>query len=473
MSSGDGSVRTPAGSAPTAPGPSATSAADSGSQAPTWKAFLSTLASFRGDLSALTAPSFILSPVSLLEFSAYWGEHPSALVEISQAQDPAERMVRVLRWFIATLRGAYTARNRSAGMEKKPLNPILGELFRGEWPATPNASDPDCDAPLHPEATTSGATQLVAEQVSHHPPISAYHIANVQAGIRLTGHSGQETTFSKGSIRVRQVGHVLLRVRVPWGATAERQTEPEGDEEEEVYLITLPEVAIEGLWYMSPYLELVGDSFIFSSAGYTTKVHYTGMGYFFGTSHGFTADVYGPAESGARGAEVSDAAHILSEPLVSVGGVWDGQSKFTLDKRPGSQAVPKDSVFWDADARAPTRRLITVPAQALEDPRESRTVWKHTAEGIRSRDYVAASRDKTRVEEEERALRKERAARKEKHTNVFFDFAQDATTCAAPLFERAAGLGVRLGGSYTYIGPPAGQQEHLGIPAPPSKTRAI
>ncbi len=35
-----------------------------------WGQFLKSLASFSGDLSSLTAPSFILSPVSLTEYAA-------------------------------------------------------------------------------------------------------------------------------------------------------------------------------------------------------------------------------------------------------------------------------------------------------------------------------------------------------------------------------------------------------------------
>ena len=57
-------------------------------------------------------------------------------------------MVHVLRWFIATLKGQYTARNTSMGSEKKPLNPILGELFLGSWP----------------DNSGRGECQLVAEQ---------------------------------------------------------------------------------------------------------------------------------------------------------------------------------------------------------------------------------------------------------------------------------------------------------------------
>ena len=78
-------------------------------------------------------------------------------------------MVHVLRWFIGTLKGQYMSRNTSMGSEKKvrasltrprfppvqcstcagqPLNPILGELFLGEW------ADKD----------SRGKTTLVSEQ---------------------------------------------------------------------------------------------------------------------------------------------------------------------------------------------------------------------------------------------------------------------------------------------------------------------
>ena len=41
---------------------------------------MQSIASFNGDLSSLTAPPFILSTTSLVEFSSYWAEHPSLFV---------------------------------------------------------------------------------------------------------------------------------------------------------------------------------------------------------------------------------------------------------------------------------------------------------------------------------------------------------------------------------------------------------
>lgn len=48
---------------------------------------------------------------------------------------------------------------------KKPYNPILGETFRCFW--------------LHPNGTRS---HFVAEQVSHHPPVSAFYVSNREEG---------------------------------------------------------------------------------------------------------------------------------------------------------------------------------------------------------------------------------------------------------------------------------------------------
>ena len=70
------------------------------------------------------------------------------------------------------------------GSEKKPLNPVLGELFYGVWP----------------DKHGRGQTDLTVEQVSLHPPITAYYIENKSKGLSLQGHNAQKTSFSKASI---------------------------------------------------------------------------------------------------------------------------------------------------------------------------------------------------------------------------------------------------------------------------------
>ncbi|KAF9301888.1 Oxysterol binding protein, partial [Linnemannia elongata] len=116
--------------------------------------FVATLASFSGDLSSLTCPSFLLSSVSLLEYSQYWGDHPKLFASISKGETPEERLLNATRWFISTLYGSYSSRSTTAGMEKKPYNPVLGEQYFAKWTGDEETGD----------------TILKAEQVSHHPP---------------------------------------------------------------------------------------------------------------------------------------------------------------------------------------------------------------------------------------------------------------------------------------------------------------
>lgn len=97
----------------------------------------------------MTAPPFILSTTSLVEFSSYWAEHPSTFCAPAAEQDPAKRAVLVLKWFLSTLKQQYASRSEKLGSEKKPLNPFLGELFLGRW------------------EDEAGQTQLVSEQVRY------------------------------------------------------------------------------------------------------------------------------------------------------------------------------------------------------------------------------------------------------------------------------------------------------------------
>ncbi len=112
-----------------------------------WSAFLKSIASFSGDLSSITAPPFILSSTSLVEFSSYWAEHPAVFVAPAKEKDPQKRALLVLKWFLSTLKQSYASRSEKFGNEKKPLNPFLGELFLGKW------------------VDASGTTELVSEQV--------------------------------------------------------------------------------------------------------------------------------------------------------------------------------------------------------------------------------------------------------------------------------------------------------------------
>lgn len=290
-------------------------------------------------------------------------------------------MIAVVRWFIATLKGQYTARNTSMGSEKKPLNPVLGEVFYGNWPDT----------------TGDGELRLTSEQVSHHPPVTAYFLENEKLGVSVEGHSGQKTSFNGHAISVVQVGHAILRAKRSDGSV-------------ETYLITLPTLSIDGLWYGSPYIELTGDSYIHSSTGMLAKIHYSGRGYFSGKAYSFHVSM---TKSSAPTQSIFEAS-----------GVWAGES--TITKSPLHTA---GTVFWDADAQ-PRQEITVKPLEEMGEY-ESRRLWKTVADGIRSGNYDVASKDKSRIEHEQRALRKQREADGTQHQLKHFELIESDPDYAA------------------------------------------
>lgn len=318
-----------------------------------WTSFLKSIASFSGDLSSLTAPPFILSPTSLTEFPAYWCERPDLFASIAGHKGDEERFLAIVRWFIATLKGQYTSRNESMGSEKKPLNPVLGELFYGHWP----------------DKNDRGRTTLVVEQVSHHPPITAYVIENKSKGLTLTGHNAQKTSFSSGAIIVKQIGHAILTIDLG------------GGKKEEV-LITLPKLRIDGLWYGSPYIELWDKTNIQSSSGWSSVLEYKGKGYFSGKVHTVKATVSPPHSFSVK--------HTIE-------GQWHTETKNT-----------KTGVVF-TDVTTPKEEVIAGPVEEMEEF-ESRKLWGLVSQGIREGDYETASREKSKIENDQRQKRKDEAA---------------------------------------------------------------
>jgi len=350
-----------------------------------WAAFLKSIASFNGDLSSLTAPPFILSSTSLVEFSSYWAEHPSLFVAPAHEEDTQKRALLVLKWFLSTLKQQYASRSDEFGNEKKPLNPFLGELFLGKW------------------VNEAGTTELISEQVSHHPPATAYHISNKDHGVFLQGYNAQKASFSS-TIYVKQIGHAIYSI-------------PAYDE---TYLITLPSLHIEGLIFGAPFVELEGKTYITSSSGYTAKIEYSGKGWLSGKKNSFTATLYRTAEE--------------SNVLYNISGQWS--KKFDIHKGP-SKSGPVIETF---DANAVDTTPLQIAPIEEQDPLESRRAWAKVAAGIMAGDMEAVGNEKTRIEVAQRELRaKEKADGKIWERRYFSAVESDPT-----LEELAPKVGLNL-----------------------------
>jgi hypothetical protein len=350
-------------------------ASQDASKSSSWTSFLKSIASFNGDLSSLTAPPFILSSTSLTEYSAYWGEHPALLVAPAREPDPEKRALLVMKWFLSTLHQQYCTRSEKLGSEKKPLNPFLGELFLGKWV----------------ECEDIGDTQLISEQVSHHPPATAYSIVNDKHGVELQGYNAQKASFSS-TIQVKQLGHALLSVTPP-------DKDKSNPAELETYLITLPSLHIESLIYGTPYVELEKTARIASSTGYIAKIDFSGKGWLSGKKNTFTAVLYHEREG-------------EKHPIYTADGQWS--NSFTL--RDGRT---KKEIETFTISNMKTTPLTLAPLEE-QDAYESRRAWKDVASAIERGDMDTTSAAKSKIEVAQRQLRKKEKDQNKEWQRRFF-----------------------------------------------------
>ncbi|CAJ2513013.1 Uu.00g011320.m01.CDS01 [Anthostomella pinea] len=350
-----------------------------------WSSFLKSIASFNGDLSSLTAPPFILSSTSLTEFSSYWCEHPGVFTAPAKEQDPAKRALLVLQWFLTTLKQQYASRSEQYGNEKKPLNPFLGELFLGKW---------EDDA---------GTTVLMSEQVSHHPPATAYSILNEPTGVHLQGYNAQKASFFK-TINIKQIGHALLTVPVPSKAG-----------EKETFVITLPSLHVEGLIFGSPFIELDGASYITSSSGYTAKIDYAGKGWVSGKKNSFVASLYPTGKE-------KDVLYNCSGQWTKAFEIHSGSAKHNSSKTL--------LATWDP-AVTHTSKLSVLPLEK-QHPLESRRAWAGVASGISKGDMDFVGREKAKIEQAQRTMRKKEQSEGRDWYRMYFTARPD------PVFESLA-----------------------------------
>ncbi|KAI8582285.1 hypothetical protein K450DRAFT_228235 [Umbelopsis ramanniana AG] len=328
-----------------------------------FKEFIKTVIRFSGDLSSLTCPAFFLNGLSLLEYGTYWGDHPQSFTAIPAATEPQERMLEVARWFMSTLWGSYASRCTNGLNEKKPYNPVLGEQFFCKL------GDVDC----------------ICEQVSHHPPISAFYLEDEKTGISLNGHCGQKSKFKGTTIRVDQVGRATLYLK-KW---------------DEQYVLDFPVLNIKGFLTAASYIDLSGTCTIACTNGATTVMEFLPKPWFGGESNCIKGSVsYGGKE------------------YYTLSGRWSHKSYYSIS---GDSAK---HLLFDADAE-PMAERVTAPLEQ-QHQYETHRLWGPVTEALKVKNYTVANAEKSKIEELQRQLKKQREATNEVWKPTLFQFLEDS-----------------------------------------------
>lgn len=328
------------------------------------------------DLSKVTLPTFILEPRSFLEKMTDFLNHAELFHAISTTADPEERIIAVVRWYLS---GWHI---RPKGV-KKPYNPILGELFRGHW--------------THPDGSV---TKYLAEQVSHHPPITTALITNRKAGLVVETTVKPKSSFSGNSSSAILQGQLMLHV-LGHGET---------------YKMSFPSAVARGIIVGTMLMETVG------------KVTIEG-------SNGLRADLDFKAKGWLRGEYNTVAGKIYNgkTQIAAIDGKWDSTINITRT------ATKEKSVLFSV-ADSPPQTHVTVPSMDEQDAWDSRKLWAACTAALIKKDYDTATAAKTALEDDQRAAAK---ARKESGAEIVLkNFHPKAGTSGKDLLYEANCLNI-------------------------------
>lgn len=260
-------------------------------------------------------------------------------------------MKTVVAWYLS---GFY---KKPKGL-KKPYNPILGETYRCYW-----------------EHDNGSRTYYISEQVSHHPPISAFYVTNRQDGFCISCSMLAKSKFYGNSTSAVLDGLATLTL-LPRG---------------ESYILNSPYAHCKGILMGTLSMELGGKvSIECNNTGYKTEIEFK-LKPFLGGSE-YTNLVSGKIKLG-------------KETLASLNGHWDTEFKIK-DTKTG-----EESILFTANRETKQQRLkkFVVPIQS-QAPNESERLWQLVSAAIKRDDQVGATEEKTILEEAQRNAAKERKA---------------------------------------------------------------
>ncbi|GAA5885622.1 hypothetical protein JCM16303_001487 [Sporobolomyces ruberrimus] len=307
--------------------------------------------------------SFVLEPRSMLERVTDFHSHPEIL-HGAASLPVEERFITVLKYYLA---GWHI---KPKGV-KKPYNPVLGEFFRCRYD--------------YPDGSVA---YYVSEQVSHHPPISAWYFSSPENGLDLCGELKPKSKFLGNSAATLMEGESHLRFL-------------DGDAVQDgEYDITMPNMYARGILFGKMVLEL-GDSSIVrnNQTGMSCDVEFKTKGFFSGSYNSIAGKIKSPK------GEVGD-----------ISGHWSDLMEIHRKSTRGKETL------FDAHNASLTEKSVTPEAQ--QQPNESRRLWSRVTQAIKQNDIDAATDAKTAIEDAQRESARLREEKGEKFVPKFFKLSE-------------------------------------------------
>lgn len=305
------------------------------------------------DLSRVVLPTFILEPRSMLERITNFMCHPEMLLHIPDIEDPVERFVSVVKFYLS---GWHI---RPPGV-KKPLNPILGEIFSCYW---------NLDA--------GKRAYYISEQTSHHPPKSSYFYMAPDYHIRIDGTLKPRSRFLGNSAASLMEGVAYLSLL----------NRGKNKDIGEQYILTQPNMYARGILFGKMKYELGDHSFVrCPELDLTADIDFKTKGWVSGTYN-------------AIGGVIKRES--TGEILYELSGLWS-EEMCIKDVKTGHK-----DVFFNATTSRPSAPQVRPLDEQGE--RESQKLWLSTAKAVKERNHEVATEEKTKIEDRQREEAAKRA----------------------------------------------------------------
>ncbi|CAI5691096.1 unnamed protein product [Oreochromis niloticus] len=356
------------------------------------------------DLTRVVLPTFILEKRSLLEMYANFMAHPDMFLSITAGATAEDRIVRFVEYYLTAFH-----EGRKGAVAKKPYNPVLGETFHCSWEvprdkvkplvrSNPGSAREPSRGPNNTQDEDSPGScyrvRFVAEQVSHHPPVSGFYCECRERRMCVNAHVWTKSKFMGMSIGVSMVGEGVLYLL----------------EHDEEYVFTLPCAYARSILTV-PWVELGGKvSINCVKSGYSATVTFHTKPFYGGKVHRVTAEV----------------KHNPTNTIVcKAQGEWNGTLEFTYSSG-------ETKVIDTTKLPVTKKKLRPVEKQART---ESRRLWQNVTKSLKEGNIDEATEHKHRLEECQRGEERQRAADNKPWTPKYFTKEGDGWSYNNPLWK--------------------------------------
>lgn len=336
------------------------------------------------DMTKMTLPVTFNEPTSLLQRNVEVIEYSDLLDKASAIDDSTLRLV-----YVATFAASEYA--STVGRIAKPFNPLLGETFEYARP--------------------DKGYRCFAEQVSHHPPISA--LVAESPSWSYYGESNVKTKFLGRSFDIKHLGTWYCEIYPDNGV----QCKDGSQTDMELYSWKKVNNSVIGIIVGNPTIDNYGTMEI--------RNHMTGDHMKF--------------EFKPRGWRASSAYEVKGEVfnakgklMYYLGGHWNSK----IYCRPADDKKAEKFLVWEAAPRKEMMFHLTSFAATLNAPQKhllpkvacTDTRLRPDQRAMENGEYDKASEEKNRVEEKQRAARMQREMKGEVYKPFFFRKAKHPIT---------------------------------------------